>query len=181
MWILIGLVLVVLGGFGVLANQGRLSFLPKDETLLPSAVVDLWQRGDPWNIAIPIAVGIVLAVLGFVLFGKEFRRRSRRRMGDLTVSADPGRTVVRANGLTGALANDLSGAKSIVKAGVVLTGRTERPHVWLRIDLAPGARVLAAHEHVEAAMERFTTTSGITPAAIDVTVRPANRRPSRVR
>lgn len=181
LWIIVGLVLAAVGGIGVLAHSGRLRFADPDSPVLPGSLVELWHRGDPWNLAVLIVVGLLLVVLGIVLFGREFRRRGTSRIEDLSLPGERGGTVVRAAALIGGLERDVARARGIVKASATITGRTDSPRVWLRVGLGPGATVARAREHVDGCLERFAATSGITPAAVDVTVLPTAKAVARVR
>lgn len=180
LWIIIGFLLAAAGGFGILAHLGRLPFPAADEPLLSRRLTDLWQRGDPWNLAVVIAVGLLAAVLGLVLLRREFRRRGATRIDDLTHPGEHGSTVVRASGLIHGLERDVARGPGIGKVAATITGRAETPRVWLRVALAPGARLEPAREHVDAALRRLTTTSGLDPTAVDVTVLPTGKSAARV-
>lgn len=181
LWIVVGLLLAAAGGFGILAHGGRLDFVSPDGAVLSPEVVALWRRADPWNLAAVIAVGLLLGVGGLILLGKEFRRRGTTRIDDLTHDGERGRTVVRASGLIGGLERDVARARGITSASAVITGHPDSSRVWLRLGLAPGATVEQAREDVAAALRRLADTSGLDPAAVDVTVLPTAKAAARVR
>ncbi|ADD43992.1 hypothetical protein [Stackebrandtia nassauensis] len=181
LWIIVGLVLAAVGGLGVAAHSGRLRFADPDDPLLSGAVIDLWHRGDPWNLAVVIVLGLLLVIVGIVLFGREFRRRGTSRIDDLSHPGERGDTVVRAAALINCLERDVATGRGIVKVSATITGHTDSPRVWLWVGLAPGATVTQAREHVDESLRRFTTTSGITPGSVDVTVLPTAKAQARVR
>lgn len=181
LWIVVGLVLAAAGGFGLLAHLGRIDFVSARDAVLSPRLLELWHRGDPWNLAVVAAVGLALTAAGLVLFAREFRRRGAARIDDLDHAGDRGRTVVRASGLIGGLERDVARANGITSASATITGRPDGPRVWLRIGLAPGATVEAARADVAAALRRLTDTSGLDPAAVDVTVLPTAKPAARVR
>lgn len=191
LWIAVGLLLTIVGAIGIATWFGRFPFLSPNDVVLDSSLVELWHRFDPWNLIVAGCLGAVLIWFGLWLFTRQFRRRGSASMADLTVHGDQraredtdkfdGHTTVRARGLVHALERDLTSARQIAKASVTLTGTAPQPNAWLRLDLARDASLSEVRDHVGEALTRFATTSDIRPATVDITVRPSNSQPVRVR
>lgn len=184
LWTLIGVLLLAVGIAIGLMHFGRMPGVSSDSVLLSDGLLDLWHRGDDWNVAVLVAVGAVVTVLGLWLFGRQFRRRSGPGLANLLSRGDDDevrwRTHVKSGALVRALERDLVD-KRIVGAHVVMTGRPPRPDAWVRLDLAPGVALADVNERVRRSVERFSTTTGLQPATVEVTVRPSRRTASRVR
>jgi hypothetical protein len=82
----------------------------------------------------------------------------------------PGRTRVRSGALVRGLVGDLSRHARIRRAAVELTGDATEPRVWARLDVKDSADMGALHEYVAASLKRFTATTGLRLAAVQVVV-----------
>ncbi|HEY1178948.1 MAG TPA: hypothetical protein VGF17_22570 [Phytomonospora sp.] len=200
-WTVIGVLLTAAGAGGVIAHFGLFRF-DADTPLLGPQVLDLWRRGGSWSLPIVMAAGVVVALVGLLLLRAQLRRRGEAGMSDvvfertaetpvvpseptdyaaldvkedtLTAQVTPavGRTKVRAGGITRALERDMAAGTSVRKAGVALTGDAPGPVAWIRLDLAPEARVSDAREQLDGVLARFGETTGLRIDRLDVTVRP---------
>jgi hypothetical protein len=184
LWIAVGLLLSAAGAAGIVAHLGRMPGVSPRDVLLGDELLVWWHSGDPWNRYAVIALGLLVAVLGLWLFARQFHIRGAATMPDVQLrerDAQGGGTRVRSAGLVRALERDLASSATVVNADAKLTGPHSRASAWIRLDLAPESDVAQVREHVDRSLERFTTTSGMQPHRVDVTVRPSARAASRVR
>lgn len=93
LWTVIGLVLLAAGLTGLLIGSGVLSFVDRQQVLLPTTVIDAWNRNEAWLLALTIAAGVVVALLGVLLIRAQLRRRGGPPMADLYLPALPEPTV----------------------------------------------------------------------------------------
>ncbi|MBX6748527.1 MAG: hypothetical protein IRY85_02460 [Micromonosporaceae bacterium] len=189
LWTVIGLVLLVAGVFGLLVGYGVLSFVDRQQVVLPSSVIDFWNRNEAWLLALTILAGLVVAVLGVRLIRAQLRRRGGAPMADLYLPSPPepteapqaeGGTEVASRALHRALQRDLESDRQIRDATVRLTGPADHPRLRVRLAVTADADVAALADHVDRAMHRFTTTSGLQPDLSEVVVRIPTRAPAHV-
>ena len=60
LWTLIGVLLLAVGIAIGLMHFGRMPGVSSDSVLLSDDLLDLWHRGDDWNVAVLVAVGAVV-------------------------------------------------------------------------------------------------------------------------
>lgn len=184
LWTVIGLLLIAIGVAGILGSLGRLPGTAPDATLLWSGLLDLWRTIAPWGPAVVIGIGLLFALLGYVLLDRQLRDRGGAAMG--TFGAEhaapndgapgpvpdlPGRTWIRGAVLARGLERDLTRDPLVRRASVLLTGAVSSPDLWIQLHVGPRTRLPAVRDHVRAAVERFRTTSGLDPRHLDVTAR----------
>jgi membrane protein implicated in regulation of membrane protease activity len=195
LWTVIGMLLTVIGAVGLAANLGLLTGTDISAPLLSSGLLD--AATAPWGLVVVSLLGLLLAMLGLSLLGRLLRTRDRSAMGELTVRVNPtvtrtgpgpedpapspcrpGRTRVWGSVLADGLERDLARDPQVHRASVTLVGTAPRPELWIQLDVGPRARLGIVREHVSAAVDRFSTTSGLHPRYLDVTARvdPAGRR-----
>jgi len=198
LWTVIGLVLLAAGVTGLLVGYGVLSFVDRQQVLLPSTVVDAWNRNEGWALTLTIVAGLLVALLGVWLIRAQLRRRGGAPMADLylpqpepaeaqptgaepTAASQPeGGTEVASRALHRALQRDLESDQQIRDATVRLTGPADHPRLLVRLAVTADADVGALADHVDRVMHRFTTTSGIQPDLSEVVVRIPAGAPARV-
>src|SRR6516164_1263115 len=83
LWIAIGAVLTAAGLLGALASRGVFGAVFAHRTVLGPAVDRRWHAWHGWSFVVVIAVGVVLAVLGFLLLRAQLRGRGGAPMADL--------------------------------------------------------------------------------------------------
>jgi hypothetical protein len=193
LWTAIGVVLVAVGGAGIAASFGHLPGTHADSPLLWSGLLDLWRDIRPWSLVVTIAFGLLVALLGVGLLGRQMRPPHAAAMDEVTLrdsaaSTDaeraaltpdlPGSTRVRGVVLARGLERDLARDPGVRSASVVLTGTPPRPEVWIDLHVTSRARIAAVRDSVAEAVERFRRTSGLRPSHLDVTARidPAGSR-----
>jgi hypothetical protein len=189
LWSIVGAVLLAAGIVGVLASQGRLSDVDKGQPLLTTGMIDRWNSSSALSAGLTIAGGLLLAILGALLLRAQLRGRGGSAMRDLTFQPslapeepgpttagpgqqpDSGRTEVASSALHHALERDLQTDRHVRRAAVRLTGGSQRPQLRVRLAVTPDADIARVASHLDRAVHRFTTTSGVTPDLSDVVVR----------
>ena len=189
LWSIIGALLLAAGVVGVLASQGTFSNVDRNQPLLTTGMIDWWNARSALAAGLTIAAGLLTAVLGFLLLRAQLRGRGGAPMRDLAFGArrtaasegiDTGRTKVASSALHHALEHDLTTDRNVRRAAVRLTGPSEHPELLVRLAVTPDADIARVAGHLEGAMQRFTTTSGVTPDLSDVLVRIPVGAPQRV-
>ena len=200
LWIAIGAILTAAGVIGTLASLGKLSWLSRDRTLLGPEAARRWHTWHPWAVAVVIVAGLILALLGFLLLRAQLRGRGGAPMPDLVsrsqrpvpapeeredqvlseVSSAPGRTRVSGGALQQSLVRDLRTNREVRRAAVRLVGDPGHPEALVRLSVTADADVTALRSHVDSALDRFATTSGVRPRVRDVVVAMADQPPARV-
>jgi hypothetical protein len=188
LWSIIGAVLLVAGVLGVLVSRGWPSTVDKRQPLLTDATIEWWRAHSGLAAGLTIGAGVLLAVLGFLLLRAQLRGRGGPPMHDLSFGATPaaegadnGHTGVTSSALHQALERDLTTDRTVRRAAVRLTGPTEHPQLLVRLAVTPDADIAHVAGHLDHAVQRFTTTSGVAPTLSDVVVRIPARAPERVR
>ncbi|WBB69010.1 hypothetical protein [Micromonospora sp. WMMD812] len=172
LWTVVALLLVAVGGVTLALNLGRLPGGDPGGVLLSPGMRRAWRISAPWGALAAVVAGVLAALAGQWLLGRELRaaRGPLRRM--LAHSGRRrGRTRVPAPALARALERDLTGDPRIRRARVVLSGDPPRPDLWIRVDIAAGARTSGLRDHVATAVGRYVETAGERPAHLDVTAR----------
>ena len=190
LWSIIGAILLAAGAFGVIVSQGWLSTIDRHQSLLTTGMIDPWNAHSGLAAGLTIAGGLIVAVLGFFLVRAQLRGRGGSLMRDLTFGApatppsdeaDTGRTEVASTALHHALERDLTTDRNVRRAAVRLTGPTQHPQLLVRLAVTPDADIARVAGHLDRAVQRFVTTSGVTPDLSDVVVRMPARAPERVK
>jgi hypothetical protein len=189
LWIAIGVLLTALGVVAALASLGRLSGVDRDQSLITPADADRWRGWDGWAFGVTIAAGLIVALLGFMLLRAQLRGRGGAGLPDLVRKPDPssvdsavtGRTHVASSALSHALTRDLQTDREVNRAAVRLVGAEQHPELLVRLAVTADADLGRLHAHVNAALSRFATTSGLRPHLQEVSVRVADEQPARVR
>jgi hypothetical protein len=84
-----------------------------------------------------------------------------------------GRTVVRRSAVVAAVERDLRHLPGVRDAGATMDGGLDRPDLRLTVELAARADPARTRTGVRLALGRFEATTGMTPRAVDVTLRVA--------
>jgi hypothetical protein len=182
LWIVVGTLLTAAGVVGVLANVGVMPGLNRDRDVITSSMDDRWRSWGGWATAVTIIVGLVIAILGVLLLRVQFLRRGGASMANLTRPGllpstsdesvrEAGRTRVAVSTLNDALTRDLRGDGHIRWAAVRLSGEPRRPQLRMRLGVTPDADLAELRRHVDRAVRRFSTTSGLRPDIAEVTVK----------
>jgi hypothetical protein len=189
LWSIIGALLFAAGVVGVLASQVEISNVDRQQPLLTTELIDWWNAHSGLAAGLTIAGGLLAAFLGFLLLRAQLRGRGGAPMRDLAFGAretdasegiDTGRTKVASSALHHALERDLATDRNVRRAAVRLTGPSEHPELLVRLAVTPDADIARVAGHLEGAVQRFTTTSGVTPDLSDVLVRIPAVAPQRV-
>lgn len=197
-WIVVGLLLLGLGVLGTLASLDRLPRFDAATPLLSEDVVAAWRGLGAWAPVVSIAAGLLLFGIGVLLFRAQVRSVrgitapelalgqhlrldvADRRSAEATGSRPAGVTDVETRTLTRALTKDLERARGVRGASTYLTGTADEPWVNVHLDLQPGADLTRLHEQVDAALARFTITSGLPARLAEVDVRIVDEPMARV-
>ncbi|BCB82941.1 Asp23/Gls24 family envelope stress response protein [Phytohabitans suffuscus] len=188
LWTVVGALLTAAGVAGILLHYNRFFGLTTPSAVLWPALLNRWRGLDPWGPLVAAGAGLVVALLGLWLVRAQLRTSGRRPLPDLHSEAagdDPatavgGHTTVRADALTRALRHDLAGQHGIHAAKVAIRGSAARPQLAVRLDLPPQTHLTQLRETVDAAISRFTATSGLRPTQTEITNRITDT-PPRVR
>ena len=179
LWTIIGAVLLAAGVLGLLAGFGTLSFVDKQQAVLTQDMVDAWNERRIPALAVTIAVGVLLALLGILLLRSVLRRRGGASIEDMhfehPAAGEPtlvhGSTEVASKALHDALEEDLEGDRQVRRAAVRLTGSADHPQLLVRLAVTEDADIGRLAGHLDRAVDRFTITSGVRPEVSDVVVR----------
>ncbi|GAA4440474.1 hypothetical protein [Phytohabitans houttuyneae] len=186
LWTIIGVLLLAAGVAGILAYYNRFFGVTLPSAVLWPAFVDWWRDIDPWGPIIVIAAGLLVAWLGLLLLRAELRTTGQRPLPDLHTDeplgtdaddAVGGRTTVRADALVRALRSDLARQHGIHAAKVKIGGTPTVPRLAVRLDLPADTQMTRVRETVDAAVTRFTTTSGLQLTSTEVTSRITDASP----
>ena len=185
LWTVIGVVALAAGLLGVLAGLGVLNTVDKQRTVLTEGMIDAWNRNRTVALAVTIAAGVLLALLGILLLRAMLRRPGGSLMPDIYVhepatdeAAPPqlhGSTEVASKALHHALQQDLETDRQVRRAAVRLTGPTDHPQLLVRLAVTADADIARLASHLDKAVDRFTMTSGVRPEVADVVVRMPSR------
>jgi hypothetical protein len=93
----------------------------------------------------------------------------------------PGRTRVRVAALVHGIERDLAQHPKVRRVSVLLAGDAADPRVYVRLALRAGADVSHVQAYLSESLARFTATTGLAPADVDVVVQLTDRDQIRVR
>ncbi|WP_144126537.1 hypothetical protein [Catellatospora sichuanensis] len=198
LWTVIGVLLTALGVAGVLAKLGRLPGTYQDSPLLWPGLVEQWRQWQPWTYLGVLVAGLIVAWLGSRLLRIQLRAHGRRHLPDLVFGrhnphrlgdADDrspsddlyGTTQVRYRAIADCLERDLATTGRLQHADVMISGAADAPDMLLTLDTRPGADLNELRRHVQVALGRFTTTTGLTPAKVEISAGVHAGTPSRTR
>ncbi|WP_326558263.1 hypothetical protein [Micromonospora sp. NBC_01796] len=182
LWTVIGLLLTALGAAAAVANLGHLPGIDERAPLIWTAFRGVFRDISPWGPIVTIALGLILAYLGWTLLRRQLRPASDPAMDEYDLRAvtgdraaadgsGPGITVVQGSSLADGLERDLTRDPQIRRASVWLTGDPPSPEVRIKLYVSPQAPLSALREYVQAAVDRFAATSGLRPRHLDITAR----------
>lgn len=189
LWIILGAVLTAAGVVGILARLNVMPGLRRDHGLITPSMDAKWNSWGQWATAGVMVAGVILAVLGVLLFRAQVRHHNGRTMPDLRRSVraekstpegtryEGGRTRVATSVLNRAFTRDLQRDIRVRRAAVRLTGARSQPDVRVQLAVAPDADVVALRDHVDRALVRFNATSGLSPTLAEVVVKMSTARP----
>jgi hypothetical protein len=192
LWTVIGILLLVAGVVGLLAGNGALSFVDRQQALLTPEMIDAWNRNRTLATTITIAAGLLLTLLGGLLLRAQRSQRAGTPMRDLHFGPHPeptgteppqferGGTDVASRALHRALRRDFESDRQVRDATVRLTGPTAHPQLQVRLAVTADADIARLAGHVDRVVHRFRTTSGVQPDLSEVVLRIPERATSRV-
>lgn len=172
LWTVLGLVLAAGGIAGALASTGHLSGTDPDSPVLWSWAIETWRDAGTAAPAVTAALGALVGLLGYLLLRAQLPRRSSVP-GNIFLSApeDRGVTKLRGGAVPGALAADLRQIEVVRDSHVTLSGPSEATAVRVRLDVLPDTTVSRLAVQVQHCLDRFTTTTGVHVADVEVTLR----------
>ncbi|MEV0459203.1 hypothetical protein [Catellatospora methionotrophica] len=185
LWTVIGILLTAVGAAGVLASLGRLPGVYPQSPLLWPGLIEQWRRWQPWGYPAVLVAGLIVAWLGSRLLRVQLRTHGRRHLPDLVSgqhnprridepgdgagpSGPYGTTQVRYRAIADCLERDLATAGHLRHADVMISGAADAPELLLKLDTRPGADLNELRRHVGAALDRFTRTTGLAPAKVEI-------------
>lgn len=180
--VVLAVVLIVVGVFGVLVGSGQLTTPAAHDALLHNGVADFIGKNSSWfwPVVAVVAAIVVLLMLRWVL-AVLF---STDRAGDLPIRthAGPGQTTLTAGALTGAVGEEVSGYRGVTDARARLTGDPHSPHLMLRVTVEESADIAALRDRLDneaLTHARTALDQPDLPARVDLTV--SSRPGARVR
>jgi hypothetical protein len=171
---LIGFLLLVGGGLSAALGGGAFGNRRADRDIFDTTLIRWWNEGGWESFAVVTAIGFVLAVMGAVLVLRQLHRNDgRAHTPNVTFPADgtPGETTLRSPALSRNLEADLERIPDVDQATVRLFG--EYPRMELRAVLTVGDQIDldGLPGRVDEALDRVTTTAGVRPDPVQVTLR----------
>jgi hypothetical protein len=178
LWTVIGLLLAAVGALGVAAGRGYVHGVDSRGALLPRWLLARWHSWGSWAWAGLALAGLILAWIGWRLLRAELRPGGRRALpAELILEPGDGRPAagtVKLNSpaLAHATETAIERHAAVQHALVRLLGDAEHPEMRARIDTAGGTDLRAVGEHLGRTVQELTTTSGLRPDPVEITVRP---------
>lgn len=176
LWWLAALALIGMGTVGLLAGTGVFGHELQTETL-PAAVAAQFEHPDA-STALGLGLaGLAALALGVLLLKAEVSIPRADSLPNLRISQRAsigpragGVTVVRGAALRRGLERDLERIRGVKRATALLVGPLSRPHVRARLNVAPDADHSQVRAGVRQVLERLASTTGRSPATVDITV-----------
>jgi hypothetical protein len=171
---LIGFLLLVGGGLSAALGGGAFGNRRAHRDVFDNTVIRWWNEGGWESFAVVTAGGLVLAVIGAALVARQLHRNDgRSHTPNVTFPPDgqPGETTLRSSALSRNLQTDLENIPDVDKAAVSLFG--PYPNLEMRAVLTVGDHIDldGLPGRVDQALERVTTTAGVRPEPVQVTLR----------
>jgi hypothetical protein len=187
LWTLIALLLTVTGALGLVAGRGRLHGIDPRGTLLPRPLLDQWRAWGTWAWVGLAVAGLVLSWLGWRLLRALVRPGGPRSLPNRLVlrshdDPEPAGTIrLHSPALAHATEQALTRHPAVERARVGLFGDIRRLELHIRMDMGDGTDLRAVAERLPLVIGELTTTSGLRPDPVRVTVRPGGATGPRVR
>ncbi|OQO94634.1 hypothetical protein B1813_00525 [Saccharomonospora piscinae] len=171
----LALLLVAAGGLGGALSLGAFGDGAAGRSLGDNAVGDFVRRESSWFWPVVAVAALVLVLLCVrwllaILF-------STQRTGDLPVDAGgPGRTTLRPDAVTRAVAGEIDGYSGVVGSDVRLVGDAERPVLGVAVTVEDSADLAELRDRIETealAHARSALADPGLPIRLDLTVTPA--------
>lgn len=184
LWIFIGVLLVVVGALGIAAGSGHLHGVDPHTALLPPWFLDQWHAWGGWALLVLSVAGLLMCWLGWRLLRAELRARGHRTTpAEIVLESGHGEASgtisVRGHALTHAAERDLQRHPAVEQARVGFTGDLEHPEMHARIATVD-TDLQVLDEQVARMLQQLTTTSGLRPGHVQITVRPGSGTERRV-
>jgi hypothetical protein len=187
LWTLIAVLLTATGALGVAAGRGYLHGIDPRSTLLPRPLLDQWRAWGTWAWVGLAVAGLVLSWLGWRLLRASLSPGGPRALPNRLIlrSHDEPETAgtirLHSPALAHATEHALTRHPAVERARVGLFGDARRPELRIRMDTGDGTDLRAVAERLPRVIEELTTTSGLRPDPVQVTVRPGGATGPRVR
>lgn len=180
---LLGLLLFLGGGLAACYGAGLFGGARADRAVFDPTVVRWWNEGGWMSFAVVVAIGVVAAVMGLLLMLAPLRRNDgRTRTPTFAYPSRPGdrgETSLRAAALTHSLETDIKSLPDVQHASVGLFGRYPEMELRALIDVGDRADLALLPDRVEEALARLTSTTGLRPDPVQITVRFKDAQPER--
>ena len=169
---LIGLILLLLGAYGLARSYGLFGDDRARQPLLTSDMRD-WVSDQSWFWPAIAAACAVLAYLGWRWFRYQIRPTPRVPDMELEPDGTTGSTRLRPAGAANALAADIERNSGVQSASARLLSDGGEPELDVRVDLFDDADIPAVRQHIEeVAFERFRQALQVDGVRAHVQLRP---------
>lgn len=176
--LILGLLLVVGGGFGLVAAAGLLPIMQPAELAEGAGAV---AAGEPWLWwTVVLVFAALLVLLGLRLAWRELAARPGVEAAELTLDrGERGTTRVDTRALERAVGDDFARQDGVTGSQARLVKAGSVPVVRVRLDIEPEADLAAICQACEPVYSRLRNTLGVEDVRADMRLRPTGT-PSRV-
>jgi hypothetical protein len=171
----VGLILVAAGALAICLSSQVFGVTRSKRDVFDNTVIRWWNQGGWISFAVAVAVGVLLAVVGWGLIRGQLRRNDGRErtptIGFRPTEGERGATVLRSPALSHTMEDDLTAIPDVLGARVGLFGSF--PHVEMRavIDISDDADLGKLPARVDEVLQRMQATTGVRPDPVQITVR----------
>ena len=148
--VLIGLVLLAIGGYGLLRGFGGLGDEEAEQPVLLESVRDFVGRHDAWFWPAAAAASLLLAWLGYRWLRAQVPPRQPVGALELSDGDESGRIVLEPAGLAHAVEADLAQERGVTAAAVQILSHGDEPEVRVHVEVSDRLDVATLRQRLEA-------------------------------
>lgn len=169
--LLVGLLLIATGGYGLARALGVTGVAPSEGAVLPPGISDFVARNSEWFWPAVAVAGIVLAYLGWRWLLAQFPAPQQVHNLDLA-SKGPGSTRIRAGGAAQAWAKDAGQLDAVSSSRAWFQQGASGPHAEMRLTVLDNSDLGVVRSHVEGeALDRLRLSLDMQALEAHVVVR----------
>jgi hypothetical protein len=171
--LLLGLLLIAVGGYGLARGFGAFGQDPADDATLSDTVVDFAARNTEWFWPAVALGALLLAYLALRWFQAQIPVPQTVRQIDLTKDSTRGTTRARAGGVARALAADVDRQEGVSSAKARFVQRDGRADLEVVAEIFDDADLEDVRRHIEErALARFRRTLEPEDMRVHLIIRP---------